>query len=67
MAELGVYSMIILNRNLQKLVTKEELQSTGSAEDFFEHDNEFKITEPSNELITHFGRQTTASWKKFFI
>jgi hypothetical protein len=63
MAELGVYSMIILNRNLQKWVTKEDLVSTGSEEGLCEHDNEFKITVRSNELITHFGRQTTVSWK----
>jgi len=63
MTELGVYSVIILKRNLQKWVTKEELESTGSEDGFCEHDNEFKIIVRSKELITHFGRQTTASWK----
>jgi hypothetical protein len=64
MAKLGAFSVIILNRILRKYIIKEELESTGSKEDFCEHGNVFKITVPSNELIRHFGRQTTASWKQ---
>jgi len=43
------------------LVTKEQLESTGSEEGFYEQDIEFKITVPSNEMITNFDRHTTAS------